>query len=97
SPAPATPRSYCEPFFGSSDGARWRVTRWSGQLLPASTTAARQRSLASLIMASGSPTKTVLGSPLDTSTSTSTARPESPSKVTERVNADITPHLLFVR
>ena len=69
------------------DGARFTVTRRSGQGRPLESTAARTRSRASRTAASGNPTMAKPGSPFETWTSTVTARPTAPLRVAEDTEA----------
>ena len=78
--ARAIARSNPAPSLRRSAGARFTVTRRSGNSKPALRIAARTRSRASWIAVSGRPTIVRCGSPLETSTSTVTSavsRPQS--------------------
>ncbi len=68
-------------------GARLTVTLLSGHDRPLERTAARTRSRASRTAASGNPTIVKPGSPLETWTSTETARPTAPLSVAEATAA----------
>ena len=71
-------RSYSVPDFFVLAGARFSVMRLTGNLNPLFLIAARTRSLASLTAASGSPTMSNAGSPLEIKHSTDTGYPLMP-------------------
>ena len=71
-------RSYTGPSFFRSAGARFTVMRRSGKSKPQLRAAARTRSLDSFTEASGSPTISKAGSPLDRSHSHNTGTPSMP-------------------
>ncbi len=77
----AIARSSPEPPLRRPDGARLTVIRFSGHPRPLDMTALRTRSRDSRQAASGNPTMVKPGSPLDTWTSTLTARPSTPRRV----------------
>ena len=77
----AIARSSPEPPLRRPDGARLTVIRFRGHPRPLDMTALRTLSRDSRQAASGNPTMAKPGSPLDTWTSTLTARPSTPRRV----------------
>ena len=77
----AIARSSPEPPLRRPDGARLTVIRFRGHPRPLDMTALRTLSRDSRQAASGNPTMAKPGSPLDTWTSTLTARPSTPRSV----------------
>ncbi len=82
-------RSSPAPPLRMPEGARLTVTRRSGHGRPLDRTAARTRSRASRTAASGRPTIVKPGRPLETWTSTETARPTAPLSVAEATAASM--------
>ena len=74
-------KSYCEPSFLMSAGARFIVILFTGKFIALFFIAARTLSLLSFTAASGKPTKSKDTMPLFMSVSTSTGTPSSPQSV----------------
>ena len=89
STATAIGRSYIGPALRTSAGARFTVTRCSGNLKPVLRMPARTRSRASCTAVSGSPTTLNAGSPLLVFTSTSTGMPSMPENAAEMTRAKL--------
>lgn len=76
--AAAIGRSNPDPALRSELGARFTTTLSAGIVNPQALIAARTRSCDSLTAASGMPTMVIPGSPLETTTSTSTGTARTP-------------------